>query len=144
MKGRLKVDYKVCVGCRNCEMLCTLNKEKVVNPMKSRVRIAVDEKQGIHKPMVCRHCANALCKEACAFDAFIWDDKLEIYNVDPNFCTGCGACVEACPFDAIWMSPNSQYPLKCDLCGGDPACLAQCRTLEHIGKSALQYVESKK
>ncbi|MCS7131978.1 MAG: hypothetical protein NZ934_04555, partial [Hadesarchaea archaeon] len=34
--------------------------------------------------------------------------------------------VEACPFGAIALHPSKGVAIKCDLCGGDPACVKQC------------------
>jgi ferredoxin len=32
-------------------------------------------------------------------------------------CRGCGACVEACPFGAIFLNPDTQKATKCVACG---------------------------
>ena len=49
-------------------------------------------------------------------------------QVAPEDCTGCGLCVEACPFGAVFYSPDKSLVLKCDLCGGMPQCVRFCRT----------------
>lgn len=36
-----------------------------------------------------------LCEKKCEFDAIHVVDNLAV--IDPDKCTGCGACVEACP-----------------------------------------------
>jgi Fe-S-cluster-containing hydrogenase component 2 len=46
--------------------------------------------------------------------------------VDEGHCTGCGECVEACPFDAIWLDPISRLAVKCDLCRGAARCVEIC------------------
>ena len=35
-------------------------------------------------------------------------------------------CVVACPFGNIYFDSVSTYPVKCDLCGGDPRCVKFC------------------
>jgi len=46
--------------------------------------------------------------------------------VNQEKCTECQQCVEACPFDAIWVDPVSGKAIKCDLCNGDPQCVKYC------------------
>ncbi|MBP2665166.1 MAG: Electron transfer flavoprotein alpha/beta-subunit, partial [Firmicutes bacterium] len=44
--------------------------------------------------------------------------------VNQNKCVGCGACVPACPFDAIVMQEGKAYITeKCTMCG---ACISVC------------------
>jgi Fe-S-cluster-containing hydrogenase component 2 len=35
-------------------------------------------------------------------------------------------CVEACPFGAIYAHSDVEHPIKCDLCNGNPQCVATC------------------
>ena len=37
--------------------------------------------------------------------------------VDPDACTGCLICVEVCPHNVMFEQPDSDVPVKCDLCG---------------------------
>jgi Fe-S-cluster-containing hydrogenase component 2 len=45
--------------------------------------------------------------------------------LDADKCTACRACVDACPFGAIFVGPKGEI-LKCDLCGGNPLCVKYC------------------
>ena len=48
--------------------------------------------------------------------------------IDREACTGCEACVEACPYQAIRMDAEERA-FKCDFCAGEPACVPECVTL---------------
>ncbi|MFQ6081282.1 MAG: 4Fe-4S dicluster domain-containing protein [Candidatus Bathyarchaeia archaeon] len=80
----------------------------------------------IDVPIVCRQCAKPPCVEACPVDAFIRDAKTGVLLISEELCIGCGACAEKCPFHAITMHPDKDIAIKCDLCGGDPACVKFC------------------
>lgn len=48
--------------------------------------------------------------------------------VDPELCTGCGVCEDACPLDVIYMDPTAnrswiRYPEECWHCG---SCRQEC------------------
>ena len=56
-------------------------------------------------------------------------------NLDEGKCIGCKMCVQACPFgNAVWDEQTVKI-LKCDNCGGDPACAKVCPT------HALEWVD---
>ena len=123
-----------CTGCRICELYCALCHERALNPKKARLRI-VRMEPAIDKPVACRQCADPPCAKVCPTTAINRNNKLDIVILAQKKCIGCGACVEACPFGAIWLHPESKKALKCDLC---QACVPRCPT------NALSVVTSDK
>jgi len=73
--------------------------------------------------IACHQCENPPCAAVCPVGA-IRKLRSGLVEVDAARCIGCGACVEACPFGAITVVNGKA--VKCDLCGGDPACVKQC------------------
>ena len=114
----------LCTGCRTCELACSFRHEGVFNPRKSRIRIVRELTKDC--PIYCRHCEGPPCVRVCPVNAFVQDERTGAFTVDEDACTGCGACVQACPFGAIALDPGMRRALKCDLCGGDPACVKVC------------------
>jgi Fe-S-cluster-containing dehydrogenase component len=62
--------------------------------------------------------------EACPEDAIFKNEK-DVIVIDAKKCNGCGDCVTACPYGVIEQY-GSGKAFKCDLCGGDPACVGEC------------------
>ena len=50
-----------------------------------------------------------------------------VLKVDEALCTNCGDCYEACPYDVIHEHPDRAVAFKCDLCDGEPQCIAFCQ-----------------
>ncbi len=71
----------------------------------------------------------------CPVDAISVDIATGAKIVSDGVCVGCKVCTIACPFGTINYNPDSGKVLKCDLCGGDPACVKMCPT------TALAFVE---
>jgi uncharacterized repeat protein (TIGR04076 family) len=124
---RLVTEPDICSGCRACELACSAAHGGVYSPDLSRIRITSDEKDCTDIPTVCHQCGSAPCVKACPVEALRRDHETGGLRLDEKLCTSCGACIEACPFGAIRMSPAVK-PLVCDLCGGDPACARRCPT----------------
>jgi len=125
---RLLVDPAVCSGCRACELACSFAHEGVFDPTVARIQIRKEEALGLDFPVACRQCGVASCVKACPTGALRRDPQTKAVLLDDNRCTGCGLCLEACPFGAIRRHPRTNLPLICDLCGGEPACVARCAT----------------
>ncbi|MBI4319265.1 MAG: 4Fe-4S dicluster domain-containing protein [Chloroflexi bacterium] len=139
----------LCTGCLQCEMICSLVKTGTVSPSLSRIGVSRSYKDGSCAPTICRHCTVPLCQHACPVPEAMWlDENTAAVVINEDKCIGCLACMEACPFDAIWVGPNKEV-LKCDLCGGEPACVKYCPprpdnqfpSLPYPQASALEYVE---
>lgn len=62
------------------------------------------------------HCDEAPCIPACPIEDTIYkrDDGLVI--IDPEKCTGCKSCVDACPYKAIFFNESLNIAQKCTGC----------------------------
>ncbi|MEZ0394020.1 MAG: 4Fe-4S dicluster domain-containing protein [Desulfurococcaceae archaeon] len=130
------MDYSRCTGCRLCEIACSLKHEGVIWPAASRIRV-VEPYPGIAVPSTCVQCPDYPCVKACKVGALRVDENTGAVLVDKAHCTLCGDCVRACPKQAIKIIRGKSYPLVCDLCGGEPACVASCNA---AGYGALKLV----
>lgn len=125
---RLLVKEANCSGCRACELACSAAHGGRFQPSLSRIRVRKLEEEGIDRPYPCRQCGQARCVEACPEGALSRHPVTKAVLLDTSLCTKCGRCSEACSFQAVAFSPADGYPLFCDLCGGDPACVKRCAT----------------
>ncbi len=122
---RLKINPNLCIGCNECELICSLLHEGEFNPARARIKVNYDKETNSYSPNVCRNCAVPKCKEACCHDALVFDERIGTLVCDENKCARCYACVEACSFSAIRIGPEGNI-LKCDLCGDEPLCVVVC------------------
>jgi CRP-like cAMP-binding protein/Fe-S-cluster-containing hydrogenase component 2 len=137
-------------GCQRCEDACA---ERYT---VSRLHFSGAIFGALEVPDLCRHCQwGAECAESCPEDAFSITEQG--YLVITDRCTGCGACITACPYEAINQVPTYPVPQnvlervrfalqppaatgfkanKCDACHGhsDHACVSACPT------GALQWI----
>ena len=134
---RLIVDLNKCTGCMACTLVCSFTKFRVFGPEYSRIKLLKIEDSGVDAPIFCQQCEDPRCIPACPKDAIIRDAETGIIVIDEERCDGCAICVVSCPYGAISVHPESSKKnrvlLKCDLCGGNPQCMAWCET------GALQY-----
>ena len=55
-----------------------------------------------------------------------------IVDFDTSLCIGCKSCMQACPYDALYIDPLDHTAQKCNYCvhrvevGLEPACVVVC------------------
>lgn len=130
---RIVVDAEECAGCRVCEMVCSFHHRRRFSPQLSRVMVIKEDKHGLDYPVFCHQCDPCPPITACTINA-LTKTELGVIHVDREACVGCGACIDACTFNAIKFDEDSK-PIICDLCGGEPVCVERCPT------KALTYTE---
>jgi len=123
---RITADGEKCSGCRLCEMVCSFRHERKFSPKLSRIVVIKEDKHGLDYPVLCHQCDPCPSVAACPQRA-LTRTELGIIHVDKEACTGCGACVDTCTFNAVGLNGSSK-PIICDLCGGEPACVEKCPT----------------
>jgi Fe-S-cluster-containing dehydrogenase component len=124
---RLIVDESVCTGCRCCELACSGRKENEFAPARARVQTRSSREKHGSFIDVCTQCAEEACVAACPEGAIARDPADGVVKIDYDLCTQSMVCVDACPYNAIFVDVATGLPIKCDLCGGNPECVAFCR-----------------
>jgi anaerobic carbon-monoxide dehydrogenase iron sulfur subunit len=141
------INSKKCTGCHMCELACSAQHEGAYRPSLARIFSAVNATSGAIKGHTCLQSGCAKCQEACPADAIVtrqitvkvkgeFPGKEKIGSdtvagvvlvVDEQKCTNCGECYDVCPTGVIHEHPEKQVAYKCDLCDGEPQCIAFCQ-----------------
>lgn len=122
----LHVAAEKCTACRACELVCSFTHEGVFAPMLSRIRVVRFVDRGVNVPVVCVNCSQPACVEACPTNAAHIDRSIPVVRIDEEDCTGCGECIQACPFGAADFNDDKEVAFICDLCDGEPVCVSNC------------------
>lgn len=128
MKYRFTVNPGLCTGCRTCELACSFT--HAVEGLRGQTRIfPIDGGfKDLWVPVVCLQCDDPACVKSCLVDALKRNPETGAIELDQEVCVKCMACVAACPFGCALVDQQHGIIVKCDLCGGDPACAHFCPT----------------
>jgi len=125
---RILTRKEVCSGCRACEVACVARHDGRFGTAMARIKVTKIEPVGLDVPNVCRLCQRPACVAACPTEALYRDEIMSVVRVKAMDCIGCSACVDECPFGMVMLHPETDLPLVCDLCDGDPVCVKRCAT----------------
>lgn len=130
----LVVDTARCTGCHTCSIAC---KDRAGLPDELDWLRVEEHETGIcpettlsFRVIRCFHCEAPPCVEICPSQAIARDERGFVV-LDREKCTGCGECIDACPFEAIVLQPDG-VASKCDGCvdemaeGREPTCVRAC------------------
>jgi carbon-monoxide dehydrogenase iron sulfur subunit len=139
--GKLIHNPALCTSCGVCELMCSLWHEGVIGPTLARANIVRNAFTVKHSHIVCQQCKNPYCYNSCPLQdkALCIDGTTGVIYIVEDECTGCGLCIDACPFDPprIKLNTEKNVVFKCDLCKeieGGPVCVRYCPP------QALKYV----
>jgi phenylglyoxylate dehydrogenase beta subunit len=110
-------------GCKDCVDACEGRGNK--NNLGAVIKI-VGDVAGKHSAATCYQCSKPECMDVCPSDAINKNDTDGVVRVDMELCTGCEACVDACPYDMMLFNDDKQIATKCDTCDGKPVCEGAC------------------
>ncbi|MGH2544134.1 MAG: 4Fe-4S dicluster domain-containing protein, partial [Ardenticatenaceae bacterium] len=129
------IDHRKCIGCHACSTACKSENEVPLGVYRTWVKY-VEKGTFPHtrrsfQVTRCNHCANPPCVRICPVTA-MYQRADGIVEFDPAVCIGCKACLQACPYDAIYIDPDTGTAAKCHFCshrtdiGLQPACVVVC------------------
>jgi Fe-S-cluster-containing dehydrogenase component len=132
----MAIDTRKCVGCTACVFACKQENDVPEGYCRDWIEQEVAGTYPVltmeNRSQRCQHCDNPPCVYACPTGAsHVGPGGITL--VDPDLCTGCKACIAACPYDARYLHPEG-FVDKCTFCehrvrvGMEPACVAICPT----------------
>lgn len=128
LKMHLRTFPEDCTGCRICENFCSFHHEGAIWPAQARVTVVGQADEGPFVPNICRQCDDAPCAAVCPVEAIVCDERIGAWMVDVEECIGCALCVDACSYGMMFFDQDKDVAFKCNLCEGEPECVAMCPT----------------
>jgi Fe-S-cluster-containing dehydrogenase component/formate-dependent nitrite reductase membrane component NrfD len=160
MRYGFVIDQDRCIGCHACTVACKEEHQVPVGVFRTWVK-HIEKGEFPHTSrhfgvMRCNQCDNPPCTEICPTIA-LYRRPDGIVDFDNRRCIGCKACMQACPYDALYIDPNNNTAAKCNFCAHrvemrlEPACVIVCPTqailagdLDNPGSKVSRTVANKK
>lgn len=129
------IDQDSCIGCHACTVACKTEHQVPLGVNRTWVKYVEKgswpDTSRHFSVMRCNHCADAPCVAICPTQA-LYTRKDGIVDFDTDRCIGCKSCMQACPYDALYIDPDEHTAQKCNYCvhrvevGLEPACVIVC------------------
>ncbi|HSL43003.1 MAG TPA: 4Fe-4S dicluster domain-containing protein [Anaerolineales bacterium] len=129
------IDQTRCIGCHACSTACKSENQVPLGVYRTWVKYTetgtYPDVRRHFQVTRCNHCANPPCVRICPVSA-MYQREDGIVEFDPSICIGCKSCMQACPYDSIYLDPETNTAAKCHFCahrlevGLEPACVVVC------------------
>lgn len=126
-----------CIGCHACTVACKSEHDVPLGVNRTWLKYietgSFPNTGRSFSVMRCNHCDDAPCMTICPTSA-LHRAPNGVVDFDDGNCIGCKACMNACPYDAIYINPETNTAHKCNFCnhrvevGLEPACVTVCPT----------------
>src|SRR5688572_11552348 len=131
------IDLRKCIGCHACTIACKAEHEIPIGVNRCWVKTvekgAFPDTRRFFFPVLCNQCTDAPCVRICPTGA-LFKRRDGIVDLHGDSCIGCRACMEACPYDQLFIDPNTHTAEKCNFCANRvenkllPSCVSVCPT----------------
>ncbi|HEU4438295.1 MAG TPA: 4Fe-4S dicluster domain-containing protein [Methylomirabilota bacterium] len=135
MRYGFVIDQRKCIGCHACTVACKEENQVPLGVNRTWVKYiekgVFPDTRRYFSVMRCNHCDDAPCVEICPTTA-LYRRQDGIVDFDGRRCIGCKSCMQACPYDALYIDPETKTAAKCHYCahrvevGLEPACVVVC------------------
>jgi len=129
------IDNRKCIGCHACTVACKTENQVTLGVNRTWVKYVekgeFPNTRRVFQVTRCNHCEKPPCVTICPVTA-MYKRADGIVDFDSERCIGCKACMQACPYDAIYMDPDRGTAAKCHYCahrtevGLEPSCVVVC------------------
>ncbi len=129
------IDNRKCIGCHACTVACKSEHEVPLGVDRTWVKYiekgAFPHSRRLFTVMRCNHCDRAPCVTICPVTS-LYRRPDGVVDFHPDRCIGCKACLQACPYDALHIHPETHTAAKCNFCthrleqGLEPSCVVVC------------------
>ena len=131
------IDLRKCIGCHACTIACKAEHQIPVGTHRCWVKTVekgtFPDARRFFFPVLCNQCDDAPCARICPTNA-LFKRRDGIVDLHGDSCIGCRACMEACPYDQLFIDPDTHTAEKCNFCANRvenkllPSCVSVCPT----------------
>src|SRR5690242_9426848 len=135
MRYGFVIDQRKCIGCHACTLACKAEHDVPLGVFRTWVKsVEKGSYPNTRRHFLvqrCNHCQNAPCVTICPTKA-LYKRSDGIVDFNRDSCIGCKSCMEACPYEALYIDPATDTAAKCNYCahrtevGLQPACVIVC------------------